>query len=81
LRLIDTSKPLDAALAQLGRLVPQIKLDAIPNRRANVCRTPAKLLRCAGREYDLEPHSGQILARLAALTQETSRSGLAVPAP
>jgi hypothetical protein len=60
---IKATKPLDPALAQLRRLVPKVELDRVPNRGADVSGQLTELAHGARCEDDLEPHSGQILAR------------------
>lgn len=57
-------KALDAALADLGRFVAQVPLDAVPDLRAVMSREPIQLADGARCEDDLVAHSGQNIARL-----------------
>ena len=65
LRPLKASKTLDPAPAHLGRFVAQVDLEGIPDLRSVVGRQGTQLLSGARREDDLEPHSGQSIARIA----------------
>lgn len=60
---IEPAETFDATLADLLRLEAQVEFDTFPNRRAKMSAQCSKLLRGARREDDLEPHSGQSIAR------------------
>jgi hypothetical protein len=65
LRLLKASETLDSALAHLCGLEPQVDLKGIPDLRSFVGRQGTQLLSGARREGNLEPHSGQSIARIA----------------
>jgi hypothetical protein len=64
LRLLEASEMLDPAPAHLRGLVAQVDLEGIPDLRSVVGRQGTQSLSGARREDDLEPHSGQSIARL-----------------
>jgi hypothetical protein len=64
LRLLKTSEALDPAPAHLGGLVSQVDLEGVLDLRAVVGRQGTQLHSGARREDDLEPQSGQIIARM-----------------
>jgi hypothetical protein len=65
LRLLKASETLDPAPAHLCGLEAQVDLKGIPDLRPVVGRQGTQLLSGARREGDLEPHSGQSIARIA----------------
>src|SRR5262249_4235605 len=65
LRLREPAQPLDAALARFGRLVPQVLLDGVTHRSADVRFEAMQVLGRFRGQQDVVAHSGYILARLA----------------
>src|SRR6185437_4495721 len=55
---------LDAALAHLRRLMPQVRLQCCTNRAPEICLQRLKVLNRLRRKNDLISHSGQTVARL-----------------
>src|SRR6185503_13947125 len=60
---INTAQALDTTLADSPGLEPQMPLNPIAHRRANMCRKSLELLDRRRSQDNAETHSGQILAR------------------
>lgn len=63
LRPFDATEPLDAAAAHLRGLVTEVEFDRLTDPATDVRPEGLELPYRRGGEDDLEPHSGQIIAR------------------
>jgi hypothetical protein len=73
---VKTAQPLDTALAEFCRLVSEVEFDRISNGSTEMGGQPTKLLNRAWCEENLEPHSGQSLARMSRTRKSRANTGV-----